>query len=387
VLAGAVTSSGQDALFFEGLRASGPVPNGGESSDLYDGLIGDWDAEVIDHLPGGVDRRQSAEMHFAWVLEGRAVQDLWISPARKDRKPSGWRAGDGNRYGTTLRVYDPAIGAWRMTWTNPVNGVENRLVGRRVGSQIVQTGSDGDGNLVRWVFVELTRDRFHWRGEVSADGGLTWTCVTEYFARRHGTPPGPRSDASDGIVERRVAWARNDQPSLETMRLVRGGEGNRAEGAILGVADGVSISTRYSIEHDAAWRFRQARIETEVNGVTRAVSLRRDENGQWSIDGTRRADLDGCEDFDLATTPYTNTPPLQSHALAPGQSRKLRVAWVQVPGLDVRAVEQEYSRLIANGSDGSVARYCYRNLDGGFTAELSVDADGLVIDYGPWVRR
>ena len=66
-------ATGQDAVFLEALRAGGPLANGGESSDLYDGLIGDWDAEVVDHLPGGVDRPQSAEMHFGWVLEGRAV--------------------------------------------------------------------------------------------------------------------------------------------------------------------------------------------------------------------------------------------------------------------------------------------------------------------------
>src|SRR5262245_47199135 len=180
----AVPGSGQDAAFLDALRAPGPLAKGGESSGLYDGLIGDWDAEVVDHLPGGATRRQSAEMHFAWVLEGRAVQDLWISPARKDRGKPTVRDADGNRYGTTLRVFDPAIDAWRMTWTNPVSGTEARLVGRGVGPQIVKTGADADGNLVRWVFVELTRDRFHWRGELSADGGLTWICVTEYFARR-----------------------------------------------------------------------------------------------------------------------------------------------------------------------------------------------------------
>src|SRR4051812_8763384 len=51
--------------------------------------------------PGG--RLGPAEAHFAWVLEGRAVQDVWIMPRRGQR--SGPRPLD--TYGTTLRLWDP----------------------------------------------------------------------------------------------------------------------------------------------------------------------------------------------------------------------------------------------------------------------------------------
>jgi hypothetical protein len=172
--------------FHATLSAAGPAPLRGSNADLYDGLLGDWEGEVVDHLPDGTDRRQTAEMHFARVLEGRAVQDLWIVPAIRDRRPEEI-AGDGNRYGTTLRVYDPKIDAWRVTWWNPVTGNETRLVGRRVGGHIVQTGSDGDGRLVRWVFDEVGPEAFHWRGDRSADGGQTWTCEAEFRVRRQ--PP------------------------------------------------------------------------------------------------------------------------------------------------------------------------------------------------------
>ena len=204
------TSSGfsADALFLEALRAAHPPAARGGSSDMYAQLIGDGDAEVVDHLPGGVGRRQSAEMHFAWVLEGRAIQDLWIAPARHDRVKLDTPAADGNRYGTTLRVYDPELDAWRVTWWNPVTRVEIRLVGRRVGSQVMQTGTDADGRLIRWVFVELHSDRFHWRGERSADDlvrSLTaiWTAALYPAspATGHALPGGaaaPRAAAGDG---------------------------------------------------------------------------------------------------------------------------------------------------------------------------------------------
>jgi len=173
-------------LFLQALQAAGPCPLQGSNADLYDPLLGDWEADVVDHLPDGTSRRQSAEMHFVRVLEGRAIQDLWIAPARRDRAGAG---REGNRYGTTLRVYDAVLDAWRITWWNPVSGVENRLVGRRVGSQIVQTGSDADGRLVRWVFVAVGQDRFHWKGERSADGGQSWECETEFLAHRSARSP------------------------------------------------------------------------------------------------------------------------------------------------------------------------------------------------------
>ncbi len=206
--------------FFEALAASGPMAGVGGSRDLYDGLLGSWDAEVVDHLPDGTDRRQSAEVHFVRVLEGRAIQDVWIAPARRERGSPAQPPGPGNRYGTTFRVYDAALDAWRITWINPVTGVETRLVGRRVGSQIVQSGADADGRLVRWVFAEIRPDSFHWQGEISADGGRSWSCETEFFGRRRppasldsqdarfklpsgpgGEPRGPRS--ANGRVRRR----------------------------------------------------------------------------------------------------------------------------------------------------------------------------------------
>jgi hypothetical protein len=171
----------ETAMFSEALRADGPHPDQSAAPDLYGWLVGSWDAEVVDHLPDGGERRQSAEMHFAWVLEGRAIQDLWIVPARLER---GSTAGPGNRYGTTFRMWDAELAAWRIRWVNPVTGIETTLVGRQVGDEIVQTGSDAAGRLVRWNFDTIQPNSFHWRGDISEDGGRTWTCQAEFFAHR-----------------------------------------------------------------------------------------------------------------------------------------------------------------------------------------------------------
>ena len=56
------------------------------------------------------------EIHFGWILEGRAVQDVWIM--RSERTAD--LGTDYEHLGTTLRVWDPSIQASRITCINPV---------------------------------------------------------------------------------------------------------------------------------------------------------------------------------------------------------------------------------------------------------------------------
>ena len=58
-------------------------------------------------------------------------------------------------YGTTLRFYDPAIGAWRSTWIDPLNGRVRRFIGRPEGGDIVLDGLDDDP-AERWGFRDIS---------------------------------------------------------------------------------------------------------------------------------------------------------------------------------------------------------------------------------------
>jgi hypothetical protein len=87
-------------------------------------------------------------------------------------------------FGTTLRVYDPAIRAWRVTWINPVASARAELIGRWHGKDIVQVGTLPDGTPTRWLFTEITPDSFHWTGESLENDGRTWKLQGEFVARR-----------------------------------------------------------------------------------------------------------------------------------------------------------------------------------------------------------
>lgn len=164
------------------LESAGPAAEHADALMLYGRFVGSWEGSCRTHPAEGPALEHSAEVHFGWVLEGRAVQDVWIVPARRDRNGP---AGPRNLYGTTVRVYDPAADAWNVTWMNPPNGAFTRLVGRREGDRIVQHGEDRDG-LNRWIFQEIGPDSFRWTGELSSDGGRTWRLVAEFALRRVG---------------------------------------------------------------------------------------------------------------------------------------------------------------------------------------------------------
>ena len=171
------------AAFLTALSAEGPSADRGHNMDLYGWLIGSWDLDVTRYLPDGTTRRRRGEWHFGWILEGRAIQDVWIVPPRGPER-SGDAAANVHVCGTTLRVYDPRIDAWRIQWTDPVTQSYLSMVARKEGEDIVQLGEDPDGRAIRWSFSEIAASSFWWRGEISPDKGTSWRTVVEFRARR-----------------------------------------------------------------------------------------------------------------------------------------------------------------------------------------------------------
>jgi hypothetical protein len=175
------------------LHAYGPAPDRADKLDLYGRLIGDWDAEVVTHSPDGQRHEGQGEIHFGWILEGRAIQDVWMIPRRQDRRPdTSSMPIAGNWYGTTIRVYDPAIDAWRIFWIDPATNVFRQQIGRRRGPDIVQEGTTDSGARSRWSFTKITPQSFHWLGEASTDAEPAWRLIVEVLARRAPFTPDNR---------------------------------------------------------------------------------------------------------------------------------------------------------------------------------------------------
>jgi hypothetical protein len=169
--------------FLDALGADGPAIDRTGKMDLYGWLVGSWDLDVTRYLGDGTKRRRKGEWHFGWTLEGRAIQDVWIVPPRGALRQSD-AAVNSNSFGTTLRIYDSRIDAWRIQWSDPVTLNFLSMIGRRHGDDIVQLGTNSDGQPVRWSFSDITAGSFTWRGETSLDNGANWRPDVEFLARR-----------------------------------------------------------------------------------------------------------------------------------------------------------------------------------------------------------
>jgi hypothetical protein len=164
------------------LISAGRAPEIAESDDIYGWLAGSWELEVRHYRVDVSALGLKGEAHFFRALEGRAVQDVWIMPARNARHAN--LTTQNNMYGTTLRIWNASIAAWRVTYINSVTGQRDELVGRRVGNNIVQIGTHRDGTPIRWNFTEITPNSFHWTGEALEADGATWRLEGEFYARR-----------------------------------------------------------------------------------------------------------------------------------------------------------------------------------------------------------
>jgi hypothetical protein len=177
----ALPAGKQKSRLADALLAEGPDPDYADALMLFGRFVGEWD---VDWTAYDGDGRQVAnergEWIFDWVLEGRAVQDVWIIPARGRRG----RLSREGEYGTTIRFYDPQLDVWLVTWSGPINRARRTFVARASGWDIVQDGQNEEGHPLRWVFSDIEPRSFSWQSVCSHDGGKTWRLREEMHVYR-----------------------------------------------------------------------------------------------------------------------------------------------------------------------------------------------------------
>jgi hypothetical protein len=184
-------------------------------------------------------------------------------------------------------------------------------------------------------------------------------------------------------MRRIVIWAGTDAWRAEEARVELSGGGVRAEGTQIGV-EPAPYRLTYALDASDGWVTRRLAVRVaDAAGVERSLLLEHDGAGAWRIDGADVAALDGALDCDLGFSPLTNLMPVRRHGLheRPG-ARDFLMAWVDVPSLAVIPYRQRYTHL----APGRV-RFASLEVHEGFTADLELDADGLIEHYPELARR
>jgi hypothetical protein len=164
------------------LKAGRPHPLLGDHAKLFGRLVGTWDVEYTDFSKDGKATRRSGQMTFGWVMDGRAIQDIWIVD------PSGTR--EEREVYADLHYFDSQSGAWHTVFVDPEHASVLRFTDEAVGDdRIVLDSHDLDGEETRWSFNDIRCGSFAFRSEVSRDDGKTWRLQSDYRMKRQSAAP------------------------------------------------------------------------------------------------------------------------------------------------------------------------------------------------------
>ena len=182
-----------------------------------------------------------------------------------------------------------------------------------------------------------------------------------------------------------LTWQGDGVPSMESVRLLVSEGRLRALGRLISAADPEAGTDAFSASFEASVKRSDnaGRLLLRANTADeeRQVSISRTEDGVWLIDhGTGEVDRDefaGAHDVDLAGAVTFNALPIRRLGLhrEPGE-HTLTVLYVSLPDLAISVVEQTY-RTVSVAEDTAVVNFAH----GEFSADLTIDSHGLVIDY------
>jgi len=193
-------------------------------------------------------------------------------------------------------------------------------------------------------------------------------------------------------LRRAIRWVPYDGLGLEhlTIAEVHGGRPHdglerdlghhlRVRSTVIGHKDGADYGFLYDVFLRPDWTFISVAFQS-VGG--RSAMIHSDGEGNWTHSGGKPLpELQGCIDIDISGTPFTNTLPIRRNRdWVIGEPRRFDMTWVPLDTLEPFRDGQIYTPL-------GGGKWRYQAADGSFEAEITVDEDGLVLDYPGLFRR
>ena len=167
-----------------------------------------------------------------------------------------------------------------------------------------------------------------------------------------------------------ILWRWLDREGHEAAKL----DGRMLRGAAALKNGGDGCALVYTIICDDRWHTRSAQVGGFAGGRDLTIQISA-EDGRWTMNGEHIPAVDGCIDIDLNFSPSTNLLPIRRLNLSVGEEATVRAAWLRFPTFTLEPLDQSYLRIAEN---------TYRYKSASFTAEITVNEAGLVLEYGVW---
>ncbi|MBV9314284.1 MAG: putative glycolipid-binding domain-containing protein [Pseudonocardia sp.] len=180
-----------------------------------------------------------------------------------------------------------------------------------------------------------------------------------------------------------LTWQGSEGRALESSRVLFGQGGLRTFGRVVRVSpDGSAFTASYRLSVGESGVLSRLSLNSASAQRERALTLSRSDDGYWLLDtgsGGSRAEFDGAVDVDLQYSPLFNALPIRRLRLHHEAGDHLvPVVFVSLPTLEVQLVRQRYRTVsVLNDTGRAVVEFSSKD----FTADLTVDAQGLVVDY------
>jgi hypothetical protein len=190
-------------------------------------------------------------------------------------------------------------------------------------------------------------------------------------------------------------WAKDRPFGAELVDVTLTGTMLAASGFALGT-EPTPYRVEYQLATAAHYVTTRLVVRTEGPGWWRSLVLERAATGMWTCAGQSEGGLDkpepggdpallaGALDCDLGLSPLTNSMPVLRHRLHEGGGPiDFLMAWVALPELAVYPSSQRYT-FVRRDARARIVRF--QSLDVDFTADISFDEQGVVLDY-PGIAR
>ncbi|PKF74161.1 putative glycolipid-binding domain-containing protein [Chryseobacterium sp. PMSZPI] len=161
--------------------------------------------------------------------------------------------------------------------------------------------------------------------------------------------------------------------SLEYFKLEEHNKKHIVTSRVIGYYQNSVYTLDYHLTIDQDWNILSFLIESEVNTIKHTLTGKKIQD-DWEINNVINPDFKDFPFIDISLTPFTNTLPINNLRLAENSSQEIKVIYIDVLNKVIKPVTQQYTRISAD-------QYRYDNLQTDFTADISVDENGLIVNY------